>query len=89
MTDLLKKLAEIEGITRNTVRDGYWEDPDNPNDEWNPLPLALVKKYKVDIYCFDDGDYGASCNSPNGYECNISHADLDTAIYMAVVESHK
>lgn len=95
MSDLLKRLAEIEGIVGGVIVHKFWEGHPGVEEEWNPLEndaqaLALVKKYKINIYSFDDGSYGASITSDDvewAVEFALRNPDLNTAICMAIVES--
>ena len=88
MTDdeILKSVAEIEGITKHPDQHTYWVD----SKEWNPLKdaadlLPLIEKYKPHI----------EFNQPNGkWVCTVEHSyklheSLPHAVLMAIIEAHK
>jgi len=97
VSDLLKKLAEIEGIEKSWMenrREFVWACApkwdvaagDWVVKEWNPKKndaqaLALVKKYGLCLRNVDDEWLVTTALA------GAAHEDLNTAICMAIVES--
>ncbi len=92
MTDdeILLELAKIEfGLDSFLVKDASPET--RQESYWNPLQsdaqaMALVKKYRMDVWYEYDRDKWAADASDTYYEANES---LNRAICLAIIEAHK